>query len=111
LINFGASIGHIPMRMSVMHDGGGLLPIGAAAYRAATAEELQQIEAGIEKGLKRGALAVGLGPAYTPGASNLEVLKVFELAARHGASVHAHIRANVGEPDGTFGGFQEVQTA
>ncbi len=95
LINFGASIGHIPVRMAVMHDSGGLLPSGDAAHRAATAEELQQIEAGIEKGLKRGALAVGLGPAYTPGASNLEVLKVFQIAARHSASVHVHIRGSV----------------
>ena len=108
LINFGASSGHIPVRMSVMHDGGGFLPSGDAARRAATAEELRQIEAGIEKGLKHGALAVGLGPAYTPGASNLEVLKAFEIAARHGASVHVHIRARIEDPDGTFGGFQEV---
>jgi N-acyl-D-aspartate/D-glutamate deacylase len=108
LINFGASAGHIPVRMAVMHDSGKFLPSGDAEYRAATARELQQIEAEIEKGLKRGALAVGLAPAYTPGASNLEVLKVFEVAARHGASVHVHIRYNIGEPDGTFGGFQEV---
>jgi len=109
LINFGATIGHIPVRMAVMHDSGRLLPSGDAAHRAATAEELQQIEAGIEKGLKRGALAVGLGPAYTPAASNLEVLKVFEIAARHGASVHVHMRGRGAEaPDGTFGGFQEV---
>ena len=108
LINFGASIGHIPVRMSVMHDGGDFLPSGTAAHRAATSEQLQQIEAGIEKGLKRGAPAVGLGPAYTPGASNLEVLKVFESAARHGASVHVHIRGSGEDPEGTFGGFQEV---
>jgi N-acyl-D-aspartate/D-glutamate deacylase len=109
LINFGASIGHIPVRMVVMHDSGKLLPSGYAVYRVATAEELQQIEAGIEKGLKRGAVAVGMGPAYTPGATNLEVLKVFEIAARHGASVHVHIRGRGAEdPDGAFGGFQEV---
>ena len=108
LINFGASVGHVPVRMAVMHDSGRFLPTGDAAHRAATAEELQQIEAGIEKGLKHGALAVGLGPAYTPGASNVEVLKVFEIASRHGASVYVHIRANGEEPDGTFGGFQEV---
>jgi N-acyl-D-aspartate/D-glutamate deacylase len=108
LINFGASIGHIPVRMSVMHDGGAFLPSGDAARRAATAEELRQIEAALEKGLKRGALAVGLGPAYTPGASNLEVLKVFGIAARHRASVHVHIRGSGDDPDGTFGGFQEV---
>jgi N-acyl-D-aspartate/D-glutamate deacylase len=108
LINFGASSGHIPVRMAVMHDSGEFLPIGNAVYRPATSEELQQIEATIEKGLKRGAVAVGLGTAYTPGASNLEVLKVFEIAARHGASVHVHIRGTGEDPDGTFGGFQEV---
>jgi N-acyl-D-aspartate/D-glutamate deacylase len=108
LINFGASVGHIPVRMSVMHDGGGFLPSGPAAHRAATSEELQQIESGIEKGLRSGALAVGLGTGYTPGASNLEVLKVFESAARHRASVHVHIRGSGEDPDGTFGGFQEV---
>ena len=108
LINFGASSGHIPVRMAVMHDPGRFLPSGAAAHRAATAEELQQITAGVEKGLKRGALAVGLGTAYTPGASNLEILKIFEIAARRGASVHVHIRGSSEDPDGTFGGFQEV---
>jgi len=39
LINFGATSGHIPARMAVMHDSGGLLPRGPAATRAATAEE------------------------------------------------------------------------
>jgi cytosine/adenosine deaminase-related metal-dependent hydrolase len=108
LINFGASVGHIRVRMAVMRDRGRLLPSGEAAHRAASGDELQQIEAGIEKGLKRGALAVGLGPAYTPGATNLEVLKAFEIAARHNASVHVHIRGSGQDPDGTFGGFQEV---
>jgi hypothetical protein len=110
LINFGASVGHIPVRMTVMHeDSGRHLPSGDAANRAATAEELRQIEAGIENGLRRGAPAVGLGPAYTPAASNLEVLKVFEMAARRGASVHVHIRGRGSDaPEGVFDGFQEV---
>jgi phosphoribosylformimino-5-aminoimidazole carboxamide ribonucleotide (ProFAR) isomerase len=38
----------------------------------------------------------------------LEILKVFEIAAKHKASVHVHIRLNDIEPDGTFPGFQEV---
>src|SRR4029077_7939429 len=96
--------GHNPARMAVMLDRGGLLPNGPAAYRAATSEELRQIEAAIEKGLKRGALAVGLGTGYTPGASNLEILKVFEIAARHGASVHVHTRGSGGDRDGTLAG-------
>ena len=33
LVNFGATSGHIPARMAVMHDSGGLLPSGDAAHR------------------------------------------------------------------------------
>src|SRR6266478_31181 len=32
LINYGASVGHIPVRMAVMHNPGGLLPSGDAAH-------------------------------------------------------------------------------
>ena len=61
LINFGVSIGHIPVRMKVMNDPGTFLPVGDAAHREATAGQLQQIDDEIEKGLRRGALAVGMG--------------------------------------------------
>jgi len=108
LINFGASVGHIPVRMAVMHDPGGLLPAGDAAHRPATAAELEQIQAGIEKGLHRGALAVGLGPAYTAAATNWEILEVFQIAARYGASIHVHIRGSTPAEEGNLTGFQEV---
>ena len=39
LVNFGATSGHIPARMAVMHDTGGLLPHDAAANRTATPDE------------------------------------------------------------------------
>src|SRR5438445_7507913 len=80
-INFGASAGHIPAHMAVMHEPGGLLPSGDAAHRVATAEERARISALIEKALKRGAVAVGLGPAYTEAATNEEILDVFCAAA------------------------------
>ncbi len=108
LINFGASVGHIPVRMAVMHDPGGLLPSGDAAHRQATATELDQIQAGIEKGLHRGALAVGLGPAYTAAATNWEIYEVFQIAARYGASIHVHIRGSTPAEEGNLTGFQEV---
>ena len=44
LINFGASSEHIPARMAVMHDTGGLLPRDAAMNRPATPEEQKAIE-------------------------------------------------------------------
>src|SRR5712671_8197323 len=111
VINFGASVGHIPVRMAVMHDPGGLLPSGDAAHRQATATELDQIQALLEKGLKRGALSVGLGPAYTEAATNQEILDVFRVAAKYHASCHVHIRGSGPPIEGNFSGFEEVMAA
>jgi N-acyl-D-aspartate/D-glutamate deacylase len=111
LINYGASTGHIPARMAVMHDPGGLLPSGDAAHRVATTAEREAISALLEKGLKRGAVAVGLGPAYTEAATNQEILDVFRVAAKYRASCHAHIRGSGPPIAGNFSGFEEVMAA
>jgi N-acyl-D-aspartate/D-glutamate deacylase len=110
-INFGASAGHIAVRMAVMHDPGDLLPRGDAAHRVATAAELEEISAMLDKGLKRGALAVGLGPAYTEAATNQEILGVFRVAAKYQASCHVHIRGSGTPLEGNFSGFEEVMAA
>ena len=108
LINYGVSAGHIAVRMAVMHDPGSFLPSGDAAHRRATLAEFEDIQAGVEKGLRRGALAVGLGPAYTPAATNWEILQVFQTAARYGASIHVHIRSSGRAEPENLSGFQEV---
>jgi N-acyl-D-aspartate/D-glutamate deacylase len=109
LINFGVSIGHIPVRMRVMKDPGTFLPTGDAAHREATAEELKAIDEGIERGLKRGALAVGMGINYTAAATHDEILDVFRIAAGANASVHVHLRhAGLKEPTTGLVGLQEV---
>ncbi|HEV2385993.1 MAG TPA: amidohydrolase family protein [Candidatus Acidoferrales bacterium] len=108
LINYGVSIGHIQVRMAVMHELGGLLPSGDAAHRAATPAEIEQMKQMIAKGLDRGALAVGFGPAYTAGASNWEIVEMFRVAARYGASCHVHIRGAVPPAPGNMTGFEEV---
>lgn len=111
LINFGVSIGHIPVRMKVMHDPGTFLPVGDAARREATPEEITEIEQEIETGLQRGALAVGMGIAYTPAATRWEILEVFRSAAKFQASVHVHLRyAGLEEPETGLAGLQEVVT-
>jgi len=110
-INFGASAGHIAVRMAVMHDPGELLPSGDAAHKVATTAELKEISALLEKGLKRGAVAVGLGPAYTEAASNQEIVDVFRVAAKYHASCHVHIRGSAAPPEGNFSGFEEVMAA
>ena len=114
LINFGASVGHIPVRMAVMHDPGQLLPSADAAHREATPQEMEQILSLLEKGLQRGALAVGVGPAYTEAATNWEIVQVFRVAAKHHASCHIHIRAGAPNPAATpghFPGFEEAIAA
>jgi dihydroorotase len=109
LINYGVSVGHIPVRMAVMHDPGTFLPVGDAAHREATPAELQQIDAAIDHGLQRGALAVGMGINYTAGATHGEIVDVFKVAAAHGASVHVHLRYNgLVEPTTGLAAIQEV---
>jgi N-acyl-D-aspartate/D-glutamate deacylase len=93
LINFGASSGHIPARMAVMHDTGGLLPRDAAMNRPATPEEQKAIEAAVQKGLDEGALGLGMGITYTPTATPDEILSLFYLVAKFKRPVFVHMRA------------------
>src|SRR5271168_2458894 len=51
LINFGASSGHVPVRMAVMHDTGAFLPRDEAAHRVATDEETLSIVNTVRQGL------------------------------------------------------------
>ncbi len=112
LINFGVSVGHIPVRMNVMHDPGNFLPTGDAAHREATPQELTEINSGIRKGLQRGALGVGMGINYTAAATHDEIVEIFRIAAEQHASVHVHLRhAGLKEPTTGLVGIEEVIAA
>jgi N-acyl-D-aspartate/D-glutamate deacylase len=113
LINFGVSIGHIPVRMKILGDPqGGMLPTGDAAHRQATPEELAKIMATMEKGFRQGALAEGMGVNYTPGATHWEIVEMFRVAAKYGASVHVHLRyGGLKEPNTGLAGLEEVLAA
>jgi N-acyl-D-aspartate/D-glutamate deacylase len=106
-INYGASVGHLRVRMAVMHDPGRDDPVGDAAHRAATDVERAEIARLIELGLRRGAPAVGMAIEITPAASRLEVLDAFHAAARRHASVHSHLR-DVSDDPGDVSDIQEV---
>lgn len=97
LINFGVGAGHIGARMQVLGDKGFLLPTGPGRGPA-TPEQVARIVALVDAGLTEGGVAVGTGPAYTPGVSPEELAAVFRTAAAHGAIVFAHL-------DGTSGGL------
>jgi imidazolonepropionase-like amidohydrolase len=95
LINYGVSIGHIKVRMAVMHDPGTRMPVGDGAYRAATPAQIGEIAQRIEAGLRQGAVDIGAGFPYTPAATRDELLAVFRVAARTNTPIHVHIRPGV----------------
>jgi dihydroorotase len=120
LLNYGATAGHISSRIAVMHDKERWSEISALrqdtsmarpdwTYRTATRAEVDEMMANLERGLAAGALGLGMGPMYTPGASRDELLRVFELAARHKALAFIHLRsAGEVEPGGSIDALQEV---
>lgn len=89
LINHGVSVGHDKVRRRVMGDTGAR---ATANSRATTADELKAMLALIDRGLQRGAVATGMLIEFTPGATPWEILEVFRVAAKYGASVHVHMR-------------------
>jgi dihydroorotase len=103
IVNYGASIGHIPARMKVLGDPStNLLPAGIGGTGKATEAQIAQMEAILRKGLAEGAVAVGLGSAYTPGASMDEIQRMFRVAALGNASAHIHMRNGVAGLDSTI---------
>jgi N-acyl-D-aspartate/D-glutamate deacylase len=112
LINYGVSAGHLAARMAAMKEPVTFLPTGEAARRAATDDEINEMKTRIEQGLKRGAVAVGFGIQYTPQASRWEILELFRVAARFGASCHVHMRhAGAKEPSSSVQALEEVIAA
>jgi N-acyl-D-aspartate/D-glutamate deacylase len=96
IVNYGVSAGHIPVRMKVLGDPGtGLLPAGIGGSGRADEAQLRQMEALLREGLKQGAVAMGFGSAYTPGAPMSEIERMFRVAAEGGVSAHIHMRGGV----------------
>jgi N-acyl-D-aspartate/D-glutamate deacylase len=108
LINFGASSGHIPASMAVLHDSGNLLPRGEAAKRSPTPEEQREILAHLKQGLDDGALGVGIGIAYVPQDTREQILEVFQAAAAYRRPCFVHIRNGGPVEPGVVDALQEV---
>ena len=107
LVNFGATSGHIPARILVMHDSGKLLPRDAAKG-AATPEQIRQTYDLVRRGLDEGALGIGMGIAYVPLATRAEILELFGLAAERKTAVYVHIRNGGPVEPGVIDALQEV---
>jgi N-acyl-D-aspartate/D-glutamate deacylase len=109
LINFGATVGHIPAKMFVMKDTGTFLPRDNATNRVATPDEVRQVSDLIKRGLDEGALGIGFGINYVPTTTRAEVFDLFALAAERGVANYVHMRqAGAVEPGSAIGALQEV---
>jgi N-acyl-D-aspartate/D-glutamate deacylase len=108
LINFGASIGHIPVRMQLLHDSGTFLPKDNAIDAQLTPEQSVNMMAMLRRGLDEGALGIGMGIAYVPGATRDEIFRVFQLAAARGQTIFVHLRSAGPVDPGGIDALQEV---
>ncbi|MER7849801.1 amidohydrolase family protein [Kitasatospora sp. NPDC096077] len=72
-------------------------------------EEVANIIAGVEQGLREGALGIGINGGYAPGYGRKEYHALAKLAAEYGVPTFTHIRyLSVQEPDSGFEGLGEL---
>jgi N-acyl-D-aspartate/D-glutamate deacylase len=67
--------------------------VGPATEDHATPEQIQKIEDRLRAEVDAGALGIGMGIQYTPGATRLEVIDMFRLAADRKLPVYTHMRS------------------
>jgi dihydroorotase len=107
LINFGATVGHIPARMAVLHDTGTFLPRDKATGPA-NADERRAVLDLLGRGLEEGALGIGMGIAYVTQATRAEIFEVFRFAAERKTTIYVHMRASGPVEPGAIDSLQEV---
>jgi N-acyl-D-aspartate/D-glutamate deacylase len=122
LIHYGTSASHVAARAAVFgaplpaevigpHEGiPEILPkSGPATDLPATPEQIEAMQERLRAELDAGALAIGMGIQYTPGATRLEVIDMFRLAAERGLPVYTHMRsAGRVEPGSAIEAVSEV---
>ena len=113
LIHYGTTASHVAARALVfgapLPEGTILPKSGPATDQPATSEQIAQIQQRLRDQLDAGALGVGMGIAYTPGATRLEVIDTFRVAAERKLPVYTHVR-NAGriEPGSAIEAVEEV---
>jgi N-acyl-D-aspartate/D-glutamate deacylase len=97
LINYGATASHGAARAAAfgvsLPEGQILAPSGPSTNQPATDEQMQKIKDRLRHELDAGALGIGMGIQYTPGATRFEVIQTFRLAAERRVPVFTHVRS------------------
>ncbi len=96
-INYGSTASHAAARSRAFgapfSEPMLIAPAGLSTDSPATPEQIAQMEQRLNAELDAGALGVGMGIQYTPGATRLEVLQMFRLAAAREVPVFTHVRS------------------
>jgi hypothetical protein len=122
LIHYGTAASHVAARAQVFgvplpaepsktHAGiPEILPKSVPATdQPATPEQIEGIRERLLAELDAGGLAVGMGIQYTPGATRLEVIDMFRLAAERRLPVYTHARSTGrAEPGSSIEAISEV---
>jgi N-acyl-D-aspartate/D-glutamate deacylase len=113
IIHYGTTASHVAARSLVfgapLPDGAILPKSGPATDRPATPEQIERIQQRLRDQLDAGALGIGMGIEYTPGATRLEVIDVFRVAAERKVPVYTHMRsAGRIEPGSAIQSTEEV---
>src|SRR5229473_3659761 len=97
LIHYGTSASHVAARalsFGAPLPAGAILPkSGPATDQPATPEQIEGMREHLRAEIDAGGLAVGMGIEYTPGATRLEVIDMFRLAAERRLPVYTHVRS------------------
>jgi N-acyl-D-aspartate/D-glutamate deacylase len=97
LIHFGTTASHVAARSLIFGSplpAGTILPkSGPATDQPATPEQIERIEQRLRNEFDAGALGLGMGIQYTPGATRLEVIDMFRAAAERKLPVYTHMRS------------------
>jgi N-acyl-D-aspartate/D-glutamate deacylase len=107
LIHYGTSASHVaaraqafgaPLGTELIRTHAGIPEIlpksGPATDQPATPEQIEAMRKRLRSELDAGGLAVGMGIQYTPGATRLEVIEMFRLAAERRLPVYTHARSS-----------------
>ena len=113
LVHYGTTISHPFARVKAFGGQileGSLVPgAGPETENLATPQQVEQTKQLLRQGIQAGALGIGMGIAYTPGASRLEVIEMFRLAAGEGVPVFTHVRSKGSSgPGSSVQSMQEV---
>jgi N-acyl-D-aspartate/D-glutamate deacylase len=97
IINYGTTASHVAARSLIfgapLPDGTILPKSGPATDLPASPEQIEEIEKRLKDQIDAGALGVGMGIQYVPGATRLEVIDMFRLAAERKLPVYTHMRS------------------